>query len=127
MTCSHSSITDAEPLSDNVIPSLESRKAVWKESKMVWPPNSDLEFLHWLEYCQYLRQHWANTPQSLQVMEGKIDLWKSYGRQHPAKMRQLLHSGAIGGFAFLNLVVWIDEIWEKFMENAEPIYGVKDA
>jgi len=107
-------LVESPPYNENAPPSRESRIDAWKESEMEWPPQTDAELLHWLEYCVGLRSRLANTPSDLRQMDGKIDLWISYGSQHPVMLRRLLHSGAIAGFALWNLVVWIDDIWNKF-------------
>jgi hypothetical protein len=110
--CSPGFISSGEPpCSEN-----EASSALSKAGPLVIqtgdPVQSELEFLHLLEYCGTTRGLLAQTESSRRRMEKMLCLWKSLGRPSPANMLSDVNSGICP--RLVGLVVWSSVLWEKF-------------
>ena len=92
----------------------------WKSIERPWPIPSELEFLHFLELCSYLRDKVARMSSSRQEVEHMLSLWIESGRQHPIELRGSVLSGRLAHLE--DFVVWSLRVWDEyFLANADVL------
>ena len=66
----------------------EKDTAKFDSLDMTFPLGSETDWLYWIEFCPLLRRQTDKIKITSRKAKKMIDLWKSYGRQHPSILRQ---------------------------------------